>query len=211
MACRLADELGLPRGSVLACVAAGRADRAEKDDLADTWRALAKKMGVTVALVLIGVSLHNPFHGAIAGVAGPIYTYAPTGPRRLARWALQALSRCVPALGLTLALAACASGAPWSGADVAREVAYQAALSVDCAQTRYGSSHASQHEEGNHLLPRLPSKATINGTCLGVGVGHWAISDWFAAGARYAWQGITIGVELWAIDTNRMAGVRLEF
>src|SRR5258708_481107 len=93
MACRLADELGLPRGYVLACVAAERADRAEKDDLADTWRALAKKMGVTVALVLIGVSLHNPFHGAIAGVAGPIYTYAANWARRLTRWALQALSR----------------------------------------------------------------------------------------------------------------------
>src|SRR5258708_39428796 len=57
MACRLADELGLPRGYVLACMAAERAQRAEKDALADTWRDLAKKMGATVGAVLVGLVL----------------------------------------------------------------------------------------------------------------------------------------------------------
>jgi hypothetical protein len=131
--------------------------------------------------------------------------------RRLARRLQAALLAWCRALGLTLALAGCASGGPWSGADIGREAAYQGLLTLDCAQTRYGASHPDKFAETNRLLPEHPSKGRINATCLGAGAGHYIISRWLHGDGRTAWQGVTIGVEAWAVDTNRMAGVKIEF
>lgn len=64
MACRIADELGLPRAYVLACVAAERAERAKNNDVAETWRDLAKKMGLiggTLALVVAAFAALGQF------------------------------------------------------------------------------------------------------------------------------------------------------
>jgi len=114
-------------------------------------------------------------------------------------------------LGLALALAACASGGPWSGADIGREAAYQGLLTVDCAQTRYGASHPDRFAEANRLMGEHPSKGKINNVCAGTGIGHYLISRWLSGNGRTAWQGVTIGIEAWAVDTNRMAGARIEF
>lgn len=57
MAIRLADEIGLPRAYVLACVAAERAELGERFEIASTWRALAAKMGVTALVVLVSVQV----------------------------------------------------------------------------------------------------------------------------------------------------------
>lgn len=54
MASRIADELGLPRGYVLACIAAERASKAENPTLAETWRDVADKLGLYIMLSLKG-------------------------------------------------------------------------------------------------------------------------------------------------------------
>src|SRR5258708_6209992 len=125
---KIAAAADLGPGDVLVAIAIEREKRVE---VKTAWQRVAKRLAGTVALVLIGASLHNPFRGAMASVAGPIYTYATIWARRLARWTAAALSRLLLALGTTLALAGpAAAGADWSRGDLAREITYQAALTV---------------------------------------------------------------------------------
>ncbi len=219
---RIARVLEIEPYYIAACM---KAQQAKTPKARNLWAEIAGKLAACFILAVGLTGTPAPGHARfdITTSAGQ---FAPTGTnlyicdkrrrrqeRTPGRWkqAAQALSRWLRTLGLTLALAACASGGPWSGADIGREAAYQALLTADCAQTRWGASHPAEHEEGNHLLPRHPSKATINGVCLGTGLGHYAISRWSSGDGRTAWQGVTIGIELWAVDTNRMAGVKIEF
>src|SRR5258708_10293895 len=223
-ALKVAAALGIEPDYIMACMSA---QRARTPETRSAWERIAAKVA---AAVLICNTFVAGTYSSPASARFDINTsagqFAPAGSnlyicdkrrrrqeRTPGRWkqAAQALSRWLRTLGLTLALAACASGGPWSGADIGREAAYQALLTADCAQTRWGASHPAEHEEGNHLLPRHPSKATINGVCLGTGLGHYAISRWSSGDGRTAWQGVTIGIELGAVDTNRMAGVKIEF
>jgi hypothetical protein len=219
---KIAAQLGIEPDYIMACMAV---QRARTPEARTAWERIAAKVA---ACFVLGIALQTPSPAPAAilqnlsgGTERPVQAeniHMQQTRRRRREWleslrkrAQAAFSGLVRALGLTLALAGCASGAPWTGADIAREAGYQAALTVDCAQTRYGQSRPDQFREGNPLLPEHPSKGRINFTCAATGFGHWAISNWLASRARYAWQGITIGVELWAIDFNRMAGVKLEF
>lgn len=49
---RLAKEIGLEPGYVLACVAAERSERAKRPEVAETWRHMAEKMGVLTVAAL---------------------------------------------------------------------------------------------------------------------------------------------------------------
>jgi hypothetical protein len=53
MAIRLADELGLDRGYVLASIAAERANRSNNPNLADTWREMAEKLGIAIVTIFV--------------------------------------------------------------------------------------------------------------------------------------------------------------
>src|SRR5258708_12848615 len=77
MCLKIAAALELGPGDVLVAIAIEREQRVE---VKTAWQRVAKRLAGTVALVLIGASLHNPFHGAIASFAGPIYTYATNWP-----------------------------------------------------------------------------------------------------------------------------------
>ena len=48
----MADELGLDRGYVLAMIASERAERLKNPEAASTWRELAEKMGIALAVLL---------------------------------------------------------------------------------------------------------------------------------------------------------------
>jgi len=69
MAIRIADELGMERGYVLACVAAERAELGERFEVASTWRALAEKMGVAVVAVV-----------AVSLLSSPLFDTEPLSP-----------------------------------------------------------------------------------------------------------------------------------
>jgi len=54
---RLAKEIGLEPGYVLACVAAERSERAKRPEVAETWRHMAEKMGVLSIAIAIYFAL----------------------------------------------------------------------------------------------------------------------------------------------------------
>jgi transcriptional regulator with XRE-family HTH domain len=221
MACRLADELGLPRGYVLAMVAAERAERGENGDLADTWRSLAKKMRVTALLGFLTLApiLHSQNVQAV-----PLEGGGNTHMRQRRRewpavaWkqAAKALSRWARGLAyaLTISGAFClgrpAVAAEWSTGDTWRELAYQGLLAVDCRQTWQGSvTHPEQFQETNPVMGPNPSKRRVIGVCVASSAGHYLISRALPNDWRVLWQSVTIFAELYAVDNNVNAGLGL--
>lgn len=71
MAIRLADELGIPRGQMLAMVAAERAERQRNPEAATVWRELAEKMGVMSVAAIVALALVQI---AQPGDAGNLWT-----------------------------------------------------------------------------------------------------------------------------------------
>jgi hypothetical protein len=105
----------------------------------------------------------------------------------------------------------------WMRDDTRWQLAYTAALAIDCAQTRYGAAHPDKFEEENPLLGKHPSIGKINNICLATGLGHWGISyllpsgDKRGIGFRRAWQAGTTAIEAIVILENFDHGSKLKF
>lgn len=212
MCIKIATALELEPGDVMIAIAIEREKRLE---VKTAWQRVAKRLAGTAAAVLVGgyITLSAAPNPALAGSEIHICDKRRRGVQGLRERAALAFAALVRALALTLALAApAAAGAAWTTGDTWREAGYQVALAVDCAQTRYGAAHPDQFAETNRFLPEHPSKGQINNICVGVGIGHYLISRWIpSADARTFWQGLTIFLELYAVDSNRMVGARVEF
>lgn len=73
MAKRIADEIGLPWGYVLTCIAAERATRSENDALANTWRDMAEKIGVKLCVALMAATGAGAIAPPPAQAAGTLH------------------------------------------------------------------------------------------------------------------------------------------
>jgi hypothetical protein len=136
------------------------------------------------------------------------------------------------ALALMITLPALASE-PWTGPQIALESAYQGAMLADYFQT--SSFHRSGFTvytrtctpgatwytytpqrmevfESNPLLGHHPSQAAINQTFLAGAVGHLALSMVLPSHYRTAFQGVTLGAEVYMISRNACnAAIHLQF
>lgn len=109
-----------------------------------------------------------------------------------------------------LALAAPLTAQTWNTTDVALESAYQAALLVDWRQT--SDIHRYPHAyERNPILGQHPSQSSINGYFAASALGHLAVSHLLSGKARTAWQGATIGVELYWVGRNKSLGLSVRW
>lgn len=91
MACRIADELELDRGQVLAWIHAERAEASEQPEVAKAWQRLAKRAAIA-GLVAIGVSA-TPAPSPTAAIAtNPCVLCKTRSVRRLLDLALAALA-----------------------------------------------------------------------------------------------------------------------
>lgn len=89
-ALQLAELLGEDAGRILIELAAERAARANRTELAAAWRQLARSAAIAFCAVFLGVALPVPRVTASTGTDAPIATTAYYVNRRFRRW-LQAL------------------------------------------------------------------------------------------------------------------------
>jgi hypothetical protein len=222
-ALKVAAQLGIEPGYIMACM---QGQRARTPEARTAWERIAAKIAAcfVFGIALTGAPapapagiLHNQNVPTNAPATGADYTYCTIRRRR--GWASHlgaalGLSRLCRALALILALAApSASYAAddWTGADTGRELAYLGLLAVDCSQTWRGSvEHPGQYQETNPLLGTNPSGARLAAACAGSALGHYAISLLIRESKyRELWQWLTIGVEVYAVENNINAGLKI--
>lgn len=100
--------------------------------------------------------------------------------------------------------------AQMSTTDIQLELAYDALLIVDWAQTRT-ISQDKRFDESNLFLGRNPSLGKVNNFFLAVGLMHFGVSSYLEPENRSAWQNATIAVGLINTYRNTTYGVKLDF
>lgn len=119
-----------------------------------------------------------------------------------------------------LALLLCSSlfaADPWTPGHVALELGYQAALLADWRQTSnmhrtWHGYDAGESQEGNPMLGKHPSQASINQTVAACAVGHLLVSHFLPSSWRYTWQGFSMAVEVGVIAHNQAdAKIAIQF
>ena len=95
----------------------------------------------------------------------------------------------------------------WTSADTKREVAFQALLAIDFAQTRNISAHPDQWYEQNNYLGSHPTIGAVNRYFLVGSVLHAGIAYLLPEKYRAPFQLVTIGIEVGATVHNYSIGV----
>jgi len=99
----------------------------------------------------------------------------------------------------------------WRDEDTAREIAYQALVVIDYAQTRYISKHCDRYRELNQLLGRCPNSGDITKYFLLLGLSHYGASRWLSQEYRATWQNVSVVWHAHVITRNAGLGIRLEW
>jgi hypothetical protein len=220
-ALKVAAQLDLEAGYIMACMAA---QRAKSPATRSAWERIARKVAAALLLGAVGLAGISHNQNVRAGQL-PAELDQDTHMRQRRRrgvrgWRLgAALGRSRFARALTLAAALTAPSASWAAdwtpADTGWELAFQGMLALDCAQTWKGSGADPDHfKEGNGVLPEHPSKGQIIALCAGVGLAHYGISRFIVSdgandnGKRF-WQIGTVLIEAGVVLGNHAAGVSL--
>jgi hypothetical protein len=97
----------------------------------------------------------------------------------------------------------------WTKEDTAYQLTLTSLLLVDWAQTR--EMVKDGRIELNPILGDHPSMKKVN-TLIPLSIlGHYLVSRVLSSKYRRVWQCVWIGVELNAVSSNYMAGIRFEF
>lgn len=100
--------------------------------------------------------------------------------------------------------------APWTRADTAREVGYDALLVLDSRQTHWAATSPGFYE-ANPLLGRHPSSGEIDRHFIEAAALHGIVSVLLPDIYRTQWQWGTIAVEGFVIGHNAWIGARISF
>jgi len=97
---------------------------------------------------------------------------------------------------------------PWTKTQIGLEAGYQVALLCDWRQTSnmhrtWHGYDAGESQEGNPLLGKHPSQASINQTVVACAVGHLLVSHFLPSPWRYTWQGVSLAVEISVVSWNQ--------
>jgi hypothetical protein len=96
------------------------------------------------------------------------------------------------------------------GADLYRELTFQAVMVMDWAQTRQIAKQPDRHEY-NPILGRRPTIGRVNTYFVAAGIGHWAISEALPKDWRKHWQLVTIALEAGTVYHNYQIGLEIKW
>lgn len=111
----------------------------------------------------------------------------------------------------------CQASDPWTKSEVALEATYQVLLFIDWKQTSEFHRHKTYTnyptvdgpnyyitpmKEANPFMPIFPKQRTINAMCLLSSIGHVLVSHNLSHNNRLFWQGTTLIVEAYYVNSN---------
>lgn len=115
-------------------------------------------------------------------------------------------------LALILPLAARAACDGWATRDTALEAAFTVTVAVDLGQTEYYLRHADGREANPVFGTPRPTAASLQTEALLGVLGHAVVSCLLRGEQRAWWQGLSLGLEGYAVGHNALlVGLRLPF